>query len=55
VNALVLAWRLFGAILWVPASVIFNLLYVLLCPYFLCDNVWEEDYYNYINHFDMFL
>jgi hypothetical protein len=54
-NVLHLLWKLLGAILWVPSMVIFNILYMLLCPYFLCDNVADEDYYNWLNHFDMFL
>lgn len=31
---------------------VFLPIYVLLCPYFLCDNPAEEDYYNYLNHFE---
>jgi hypothetical protein len=51
-----LAWRLLGAILWVPFTVfVFLPIYVICCPYFLSDNPAEEDYYNYINHLDMFL
>lgn len=48
--------RLVGAILWVPFTVfVFLPIYVLLCPYAFSDNPAEEDYYNYINHLDMFL
>lgn len=52
---LLMTKRLIGAILFIPACVIFTVIYVLFCPYFLCDNPAEEDYYNWLNHFDMFL
>lgn len=48
--------RAIGAILWVPFTVfVFLPIYVVCCPYFLSDNPAEEDYYNWLNHFDMFL
>jgi hypothetical protein len=51
-----LLWRLLGVILWIPFTVfVFLPIYVVCCPYFLCDNPADEDYYNYISGLDMFL
>lgn len=31
---------------------VFLPIYVLLCPYFMTDNLAEEAHYNYLNHFE---
>ena len=54
-NNIVLAWRLFGAILGIFFSVFFNLVYVLLCPYAFDIDYAAVDHYNYINNFEALL
>lgn len=54
-NNIVLAWKLFGALLGIFFSVFFNLVYVTLCPYAFDTDYAMTDHYNYINHFESLL
>lgn len=51
---MLIATRAIKAILFIPACVIFAAMYWVLCPYTHEDPA-TEDYYNWLNHFDMFL